>query len=601
MENETMKLRKKTNMEIIKENNIPLAFLTNTVEEATTKAKIRTTMQIISKILCGTLGPYGSTTIIQDKELRHFASKDGYDLMNRINFDDEVARTILDMLRQVASNQVLTVGDGSTSAVVVANSLFSALTDKENKELFSKVAPKDIVDMLNDISEIIEEALKVKARPLSKDLHEIETVAMISTNNDAAAGKLIREIYEKIGEFGFISTEITKKKEKDTYEIKQGIEWQRGYVDSYFAANYENKKVIHDEEPRVFITSDIFTYSDLEVLLSSVLGDVCGKQKAELVIIANGYEEDVKKFLRVNRTKHLGIKSTPELVFTAVDIDQVTASGKNNLKDLAMLLNCEVYDKFQHNPVDYIANPARFLGRAEKIVITEKTTQVIGKELSEEHTAKKKEIITELRLQLEEKMKIEEETKESDLAIYELRRRISNLTDSTAIIHVAGKSQTERMTRERLFEDAIFASKSAIKHGVIVGGNISIPMMIDFGKKDIIKILKLDYSYLPVQPEFFEKFIDIVKDAFLESYKNVLNNSYLTDDDVDMIVDKCMKEDKFYNLKLHTFENFKDTSVINSVQTDIEIMRSCFSIIGILATSNQMITLNFSTSDLIVK
>jgi len=601
MENETMKLRKKTNMEIIKENNIPLAFLTNTVEEATTKAKIRTTMQIISKILCGTLGPYGSTTIIQDKELRHFASKDGYDLMNRINFDDEVARTILDMLRQVASNQVLTVGDGSTSAVVVANSLFSALTDKENKELFSKVAPKDIVDMLNDISEIIEEALKVKARPLSKDLHEIETVAMISTNNDAAAGKLIREIYEKIGEFGFISTEITKKKEKDTYEIKQGIEWQRGYVDSYFAANYENKKVIHDEEPRVFITSDIFTYSDLEVLLSSVLGDVCGKQKAELVIIANGYEEDVKKFLRVNRTKHLGMKSTPELVFTAVDIDQVTASGKNNLKDLAMLLNCEVYDKFQHNPVDYIANPARFLGRAEKIVITEKTTQVIGKELSEEHTAKKKEIITELRLQLEEKMKIEEETKESDLAIYELRRRISNLTDSTAIIHVAGKSQTERMTRERLFEDAIFASKSAIKHGVIVGGNISIPMMIDFGKKDIIKILKLDYSYLPVQPEFFEKFIDIVKDAFLESYKNVLNNSYLTDDDVDMIVDKCMKEDKFYNLKLHTFENFKDTSVINSVQTDIEIMRSCFSIIGILATSNQMITLNFSTSDLIVK
>jgi chaperonin GroEL len=597
-----MKLRKKTNLELIEENKIQVPFLTNTVEERTTKAKVRATMQIISKILCGTLGPYGSTTIIQDRELRHFASKDGYDLMNRINFDDEVARTILDMLRQVASNQVLTVGDGSTSAIVVANSLYSALTDEENKSLFEKVAPKDLVDMLNDISEMVEKGLKVKARPVSKDLRELETVAMIATNNDEEAGKLIREIYQKIGEFGFISTELTKKKEKDSYEIKQGIEWQRGYIDSYFAADYENKKVIHDEEPRIFLTSDTLTYADLEILISSVLGDVCGKQKAELIIVANGYEEDVKKFLKVNRTKHLGLKNIPELIFTAVDIDQVTASGKNNLKDLGTLLNCEVYEKFQNNPSDYLANPERFLGRAEKVIITEKSTQIIGKTLSEEHAKKKKDIIDSLRLQLEEKNKTGEElTKEEDFAVYELRRRISSLTDSTAIVHVAGKSQTERMTRERLFEDAIFACKSAIKNGVIVGGNISIPMMIEFGRSDILKVLKNDYSYLPVDKEFFDKFITIVKDAFLESYRNVLNNSYINEDEIDLIVDKCVKEDKFYNLKLHTFEDIKDTSVINSVQTDIEIMRSCFSIIGILATSNQIITLNFSTSDLIRK
>jgi chaperonin GroEL len=597
-----MKLRKKTNLELIEENKIQVPFLTNTVEERTTKAKVRATMQIISKILCGTLGPYGSTTIIQDRELRHFASKDGYDLMNRINFDDEVARTILDMLRQVASNQVLTVGDGSTSAIVVANSLYSALTDEENKNLFEKVAPKDLVDMLNDISEMVEKGLKVKARPVSKDLRELETVAMIATNNDEEAGKLIREIYQKIGEFGFISTELTKKKEKDSYEIKQGIEWQRGYIDSYFAADYENKKVIHDEEPRIFLTSDTLTYADLEILISSVLGDVCGKQKAELIIVANGYEEDVKKFLKVNRTKHLGLKNIPELIFTAVDIDQVTASGKNNLKDLGTLLNCEVYEKFQNNPSDYLANPERFLGRAEKVIITEKSTQIIGKTLSEEHAKKKQDIIDSLRLQLEEKNKTGEElTKEEDFAVYELRRRISSLTDSTAIVHVAGKSQTERMTRERLFEDAIFACKSAIKNGVIVGGNISIPMMIEFGRNDILKVLKNDYSYLPVDKEFFDKFVTIVKDAFLESYRNVLNNSYINEDEIDLIVDKCVKEDKFYNLKLHTFEDIKDTSVINSVQTDIEIMRSCFSIIGILATSNQIITLNFSTSDLIRK
>jgi len=113
-----MKLRNKTNIEICEDNKLKYSFLANTIEESLTKSKIRATMQIISKTLCGTLGPYGSTTVVQDREGRHFATKDGYDVMNKISFDDEVARTILDILRQVASTQVLNVGDGSTSAIV---------------------------------------------------------------------------------------------------------------------------------------------------------------------------------------------------------------------------------------------------------------------------------------------------------------------------------------------------------------------------------------------------------------------------------------------------------------------------------------------------
>jgi chaperonin GroEL len=595
-----MKLRNKTNIEICEENNLKYTFLANTIEESLTKSKIRATMQIISKTLCGTLGPYGSTTVIQDREGRHFATKDGYDVMNKIGFDDEVARTILDILRQVASTQVLNVGDGSTSAIVVSEALYSALTEPELK-LFEKVAPKDVLDILNDIAEFLESELKKKARPISVEMKEIETVARIATNNDKETGKMIYDIYNKIGQFGFISTDILEKKEKDSFEVKQGIEWSRGYIDDYFALGYANKKVIHDQEPRVFLTNSTLSFSDLEVLLSTLIGDVCGKQKSELVIVANNFDEDVRNFFKVNRTKHLGNKASQEIVFTVVDIDQVTTTSVNNLEDLGTILGCEVYDKFKNKPAEYLANPERFVGRAEKIIITSKNTQIIGKKLFTEHDEIKNKKLNGFKEKLEDLLKLDSFTSDQEFEIFELRRRISSFTNSTAIIHVGGKSLTERMTRERLIEDAIFATKSALKYGVIPGGNIMIPRLLK--TSEFHKVLMDKYSYIPVEnlEKFFVDFIRIVESAFLESYANVLNNSYFKEEEILQVIDKCMREDKFYNLKLHKYEDIDKTEVINSVDTDIQILRSVVSIIGILATSNQFITLNFNITDQIKK
>jgi chaperonin GroEL len=597
-----MKLRKKTNIEICEENGLKYTFLANTVEESVTKSKIRAAMQIISKTLCGTLGPYGSTTVVQDREMRHFATKDGYDVMNKISFEDEVARTVLDILRQVASNQVLNVGDGSTSAIVVSEALYSALTDPE-LQLFEKVAPKDVLDILNDIADYLEKELKTQARPISDDLHEIETVARIATNNDKETGKMIFDVYNRIGHFGFITTDVLEKKEKDTYEIKQGIEWSRGYVDDFFAYGYNNKKVIHDQEPRVFLTNSALTYADLEILLSNLLGDVCGKQKAELVIVANNFDEDVRNFFKVNRTKHMGGKVIPEMIFTVVDIDQVTTTSVNNLDDLATMLGCEVYDKMKNKPVDYIAKPERFVGRAEKITVTGKSTQVIGKELSSELSEIKNNKVKGFKEKLEELLSKDDLSSDDEYETYELKRRISSLTDSTAIIHVGGKSLTERMTRERLIEDAIFASKSALKYGVIPGGNIMIPKILRTYGEDLTDQLIKKYSYIQADDvkSFFYQFLDILETAFLESYANVLNNSYFSEVEVKGVIEKCMRDDKFYNLKLHIYEDIKETEVINSVDTDIQILRSVISIIGILATSNQFITLNFNVTDQIRK
>lgn len=591
------RLREKTNSEICHENGLKYSFLTNIIEEDVTQRKIEATLEIISKTLCGTLGPYGSTTIIQARDHNHIISKDGYDLCNRLDFQDPVSQTVLDIIRNVASNQVQSVGDGSTSAIVVAASLYKALKDIRKTEQFKRLAPKDVTEMLKIIADEIEALLKQKAVPLSEDLHELDTIATISTNNDAVTGKMIADIYRKIGKFGFVSTEVLKKTASDQYEIKHGIEWKRGAIDRCFINNPE-KKTVYDENVYVFITNSELTFNDLNPMLKELLGKVCGNYGGQLLLIANSFDADVMNFLKLNKTKHLQAKG-PELQFLAVDIDNITKISNNTIEDIALLANCEVFDKIKHNADMFTVKPERFLGRIEKAIVSENTTQIIGQAYTGDHKKIIDKHVTVYTKRLEELMKIEVPTFEDDGEIYELKKRLAELTDSTVIINVGGDSLTERMSRERLIEDAIFACKSAMEHGYIPGGNIMIPRILQHEDQVLINTLKYKMPHIQDSDVVFKKFINIVQNAFLESYYNVLNNSYLTESEIDTIVCNAIKPSNmadalFFNLKTHKSEPLNKTSVINSLKTDIEILNSTVSIIGILAVSNQMIAAGFS-------
>lgn len=591
------KLRKKTNSDICNENDINYVFLSNVVEEKSARNKIRTALSIVAKTLCGTLGPYGSTTLIQDQAQRHIMSKDGYDLCNRINFQDETARTVLEIIRNVASNQVLTVGDGSTSAIIVANALYSALTDKKNQKVFKRIASKDITSLLNDIKEFIEEEIQKESVPLSKDMHELRTIAKIATNNDPVTGDFIYDLYKKIGQFGFITTEVMKKGSKDSVDIKEGIEWKRGPIDDCFFIGQKEKKIIH-ENPSIFVCNSFLTESDLEVLLLELVGGVCGSANSELVIILNDCTEEVRNFFKFNRTKHKTMGSgAKQLIFSVVDIDNNTTVSKNTIEDIALMCGCEVYDKYKFTPKDFKENKNRFIGKAEKIILTEKTSQIIGTTLSEEKQAEKEKAVSLFKEELANLSCIETPNEDEDLALYQLRKRLAELTSTTAVINVGGETLTERMSRERLIEDAIFACKSAIKFGYVTGGNIMIPRILTKNFDKLSNKLIEKYSYISDRNNSLPKFITMVRDAFLESYENVLANSYMTSNEIKQILKKCLYEDVFYNLKTHSFETKETCEVINSLDTDLQILNSTVSIIGILGVTNQVITLNFSVMD----
>ena len=609
MENKK-RLREMTNLEICKENNINGVILTNIVDESISKNKIRATLQIIAKALSSTLGPDGATTILQDTERQHLVTKDGLDVISRMSFQDEIAKTVLDLIRNISKEQVLAVGDGSTSAIIVANALYQEFTAEKNKDYFKYTSPKVIVGILNVLSEYLEEKLKKSAIPLSQDLHELIRIASIAMNNDEEVGKLIHEIYLKIGKYGFITTDVTEKYETDVVDYKKGISWKRGYVDPTFGEKYEGNRIIHNK-PYIFITNSNITADDCDIIYRPLIGQICGHDRRELVIVANYISDEAKNFFKnVREIYKIG---KPELFFTVVDIDQVTEISINNLKDLAFLCGCEIFNKNLYDLSELVGrlDPAytkddkyKFIGNALKATITKNSTEIVCDDslLNEEALKRKNDFIAKITNDLDELNKKSALTVEETNLMFMYKMRKSYLEHLTAILHVGGKTYEERRSRERLIEDAIFASKSAINNGYIVGGNIMIPKILAREEKELALMLKEKFNYLNQDEKFFEYFVGLLKDSFLESYRSVLDNSYiLTDEQVEGILDTVIKENKFYNLKTHEYEDFESTGVINSVDTDIQIMRSCISLMGLLATSNQIITINYNIMDQVNK
>ena len=643
------KLIDKSDYEICKEAGLNTTLLTNNINNEVSKKKIKATANIIARILAGSAGPYGSTAIIQAKGIKHLVTKDGLDIVNQIQFEDDTATVILDMIRMIANSQVITVGDGSTSAILIANFLYQYLAD-DNLNI-GKTTPKDILNILNTFAEWMEKKIAKAAKPISPDYSEIKQIATIATNNDPTIGELVRETYAHIGKYGFVTTDKSASYQYDEVEYKQGVEWDRGYVDDAFTREYKSKKIVH-KKPVVFICKGTITWDIIQRNLTSIVGNVCLTHKRELLIVCESLTEEARNWLTVNRNmKEVQPNAPANPVFTVVDLATITNESSDKYETLALCCGCDIYDPVEQLKLDTLSVGndevvekiyGRFLGSADTVIIEPKHTQVIfsksvvktheeaeaafeiidknNKEIDASEDENKIKKLRDENIELESKpyvrihRKIKEledkialmsksekiQTPDEAREFYRLQAQLSDLKGSAAIFHVGGKTDTERDTKERLLEDALKASKSAIKYGYVVGGNLIVPSIINdkANREEILKILIKKYPYIN-EDGVFATIIGAIKNAFLESYRTVLSNSYLSEQEIDKIINDCLKKKQFYNLKTHKYETFDETAVINSAETDIQILKSTISIIGILSTSNQVITYNINTDNYI--
>ena len=535
------------------------------------------TLEQISGIVSNSLGYYGHTTIIEDKFVGHIITKDGFTILNKIKFIKEPFKaTILDLIKNISRDLVSEVGDGSTSSIVIAAELYKSILERKNNpnDIISTLPDKEIINQLHTLEKIISKEITNKSIKLdSKDFNKIKNIAKVSLNNDNVMGDLIAEIYSKIGNDGHIVIDISATN-KSHYEILNGFELDRGYITNK-CANQPNRKECILENPKILLCNETLDSSDLDYIVELV-----GKYASEhipVVIIAKNYSNDFVQCWNINLTKN------KNLGLLLIDQSFSSTNSKESFIDLATCLGAKVLDKYDFDSNKKISyrDILDYLGSCDKIISSETSTHIIGFNGNEEEISKRIEYIEFLKNELYKKA----DKIDIDKDIIKLNNRKAFMTGGLARLYVGGLTEKEKETNKYLVEDAVYACKSAIKYGYVAGCNLNVPKVIkkllDKTLEDNDFILNLEQTHL----------INSISEAFEKTFIKMIENSNLIKDlnRIECCKKRCIETNRIYNLKTQQYEIDSETDIINSAMTDIKILQSALSIIGLIVTSDQFL------------
>ncbi len=545
------------------------------------KAYVKGTLEYIKEALVKSLGYYGSTTVLEDPFMKDNITKDGYTILSNIKFNNSISNNILNIIKDISGDLVRTVGDGSTSSVVAASRLFNELTNGDFKDVSYKV----ITDTLSDIKKELDAELDKMSTPITKDNMEVlRDITTVSNNNDNKSGNIIFDIYKEIGLDGMIFLDESTAQE-DTYEVHKGITTNYGYVDPVFA-NKANEIDCELKEPYIFLFENKLTKEDADMWMVDMIGSIIANKNASIVFVAPSYDLEVLNVIKNNITENMRRQIRLNIALTTYN------SKREDYHDLAVYLSTKVLntqsEEFSSLMHQFNTEPEEFLltvpGFCDEILMNKDTTTFLVK-----GKHKNQKVIDALIDTLKEKRKIYSDqtpNNHTQKNLFELDKRIANLRGQIATLYVGGSTERERKTRKYLLDDAIHAAESAIKHGYVSGGNLSVP-----------RIIFNTYPHI-FDDEDYE--MTIKDDLLLSVYLSMLdvfgyalkNTGKYKDNEVDNLLLILLQNNTILNLKTLEEESVDETTIINSVETDKMILNSVFSIIGLLATSNQYITKN---------
>lgn len=553
---------------------------TNVISETEFKGRVENVFDTVSKILSKTLGPYGSTTIIEKYGEMHI-TKDGWQVLKNIRFDNMVENNILMLLLRISAQVVIKVGDGSTSSIVAADYLLKELS---KYDFINNTRPKDLMEILSLCVNTITEKLYENSTKINKETYdEIYKLAYISTNGDKKISNIIKDIYVKTGnptiEF------VNSKTNKTTYEIIDGYKGNITYIDTIFATNDEGNCVI--ESPKILMFDHkIDMENSLPIIGHAVIEAV--EAKTRLVVIAPHYDKHLLDYIRQNINIEMRSTGTSTCVYTRASL--VNNMSHELYSDFAMLCGAVIITEQAEESITK-ENISDYIGTVTNMTIGDKTTLIRGFVNRNENMYKK--TIADATAKYNNMLTENEARGIVDIKLHEAKQRVTKLNCNMGVITVGGNSELEKVSNYDLVEDAVKACESAYNYGYNIGCSLVIPQLITRALSDenneIFTIIAERYG-----KERTTSLLNIIRDAFVNVYKRIITNKYNTNTVVDI--------ESIDNILYYTFNNgytkcydlitesFSD-NIINSCETDIEILKASVSIISLLISSNQYITI----------
>lgn len=494
-----------------------------------------------------TLGPRGRNVIIDKKYGAPTITKDGVTVAKEIELKDPYENMGAQLVREVASKTSDVAGDGTTTATLLAHSIYS----EGIKHIVAGSNPMDIKRGIEKAVDAVVEELKKISRPV-QNKKEIAQVGTISANNDAAIGELIADAMDKVGKDGVITVEEAKSM-TTSLDVVEGMQFDRGYLSAYFVTDPERMECILEDAFILIYEKKISVMKDLLPILEQI-----AKMGKPLLIIAEEVEGEALATLVVNK-----LRGT--LQVCAVKAPGFGDRRKAMLEDLATLTGGKMIAEDLGIKLENIK--IEDLGRAKKITVDkENTTIVEGAGDHKKIEGRVKQI----------KAQIEETT--SDYDREKLQERLAKLVGGVAVINVGAATETEMKEKKARVEDALHATRAAVEEGVVPGGGVALLRCID-----ALKNVKTDNHDQKAG-------IDIIKRALEEPIRQIVNNAGLEGSVIVEEIKKSKDVNYGFDAAKEEYCDLMKAGIVDPTKVTRSALQHAASVAGLMLTTSVMIT-----------
>jgi chaperonin GroEL len=510
------------------------------------RAAIQKGVKKLAEAVKITLGPCGRNVVLEKSFGSPLVTKDGVTVAKEIELEDSYENMGAQMVKEVASKTSDVAGDGTTTATILAESIF----DEGLKNITAGANSMQVKRGIEKAVEQIVDELQKMSTPVTST-KQIEQVATCSANQDVEIGQKLAEAMDKVGKDGVITVEEGQSLET-TVELVEGMQFDRGYLSPHFINNMENMSVVL-EKPYILVhEKKISTVKSLVPLLEKV-----AKQGKPLLLIAEDIEGEALATLVVNKLRGV-------LQVAAVKAPGFGDRRKAMLSDIATLTGGEAI--FEDLGLELENIELRQLGRAKRITIDKDTTTVIEGGGSTE--AIKGRI---------EQIKNEIEATTSDYDKEKLQERLAKLAGGVAQINVGAATEAEMKEKKARVEDALHACRAAALEGILPGGGVA--------------VLRVMPALDKVKTTGDEKIgVDIVRRALVAPIKQIAENAGL---DGSIVAQKVIenKDKNFgYNALTKEYGDMVKFGVIVPTKVERVALQNGASIASLMLTTDAVVS-----------
>jgi len=492
-----------------------------------------------------TLGPKGNNVVLEKSWGSPTITKDGVTVAKEIELKDKFQNMGVQMVKEVASKTSDAAGDGTTTATVLAQSIYS----EGQKLVASGLDPMSLKRGIDQGVEAVVAELKEMSKP-TRDKIEIQQIGTISANSDEAIGRLISEAMEKVGKEGVITVEEAKSMDT-TLEVVEGMQFDRGYLSPYFVTNAEKMETVL-EEPLVLIhEKKISAMKDLLPLLEEV-----SRSGKPMLVIAEDIDGEALATLIVNK-----LRGT--LKVAAVKAPGFGDRRKAMLQDIAILTGGQVISEDLGIKLENIK--VKDLGGCKAVKIDKDNTTIIDGAGSKSAIEGR---VKQIRTQIEETT--------SDYDREKLQERLAKIVGGVAVINIGAATETEMKEKKARVEDALNATRAAVEEGIVPGGGVA--------------LLRCMKALEQISVSDSEKGgINILKRALAEPLRQIARNAGY---EGSVVLNKVMagEADFGFNAHTETYEKLIAAGVIDPTKVVRFALQNAASVAGLMLTTEAMIS-----------